>query len=446
MQSVLAAVSGGIDSMAMADILYAKGGVLKGIAHCNFHLRGAESDADAALVESWAAERRIPFFRADFDTAAYAAEKGISIEMAARELRYRFFAETARSKGFDAVAVAHNANDNAETLILNMLRGSGSRGMSGMKELSPLPVEGYGDIILLRPLLGKTRKEISEYVKSHGVPFREDATNSVNEFKRNRIRNLVFPVFEGINPSFVETLCADAAHVAEVDAIADEAYEKVRSRVVRGEDIDIQALRAEPHWKYFLFRILEDKGFNSSQADSLTALLESDGTVSGRRFLSEEYEALTAPSGLVFRKRPDAFAAEHEECIVVRTPGIYNFAGVRFSVEQFPRTPDIPLKQPQGSVIFDSEALPFPFIVRRWRSGDWFRPLGLGGAKKLSDLFTDLHLSIPEKERILVAIKPGLNKGDATHDRVSAVLGFRIDDSVKVTDSTINLTKICREV
>ena len=431
--------------MTMADILYARGGVLKGIAHCNFHLRGAESDADAALVESWAAERGIPFFRADFDTAACAAEKGISIEMAARELRYRFFAETARGHGFDAVAVAHNANDNAETLILNMLRGAGSRGMSGMKEESPLPVEGYGDIVLLRPLLGKTRKEISDYAESHGVPYREDSTNAESEYRRNRIRNLVFPVFEGINPSFVETLCADAAHIAEVDAIADEAYEKVRSRVVRGDDLDIKALRTEPHWKYFLFRIFEEKGFNASQADSLTELIESGGTVSGRRFLSEGYEALTAPSGLVFRKRPDSFAAEHEECIVVRVPGIYNFAGMRFSVESVSKTPDMPLKQPEGTIVFDAAALPFPFIVRKWRSGDWFRPLGLGGAKKLSDLFTDLHLSIPEKERILVAIKPGLNEGDATHDRVSAVLGLRIDDSVKVTESAVNLTKISVE-
>ncbi|MBO7544591.1 MAG: tRNA lysidine(34) synthetase TilS [Bacteroidales bacterium] len=445
MNSILAAVSGGIDSMTMADILYAKGGVLKGIAHCNFHLRGAESDADAALVESWAAEKGVPFFKADFDTAAYAAEKGISIEMAARELRYRFFAETAREHGFDTVAVAHNANDNAETLILNMLRGAGSRGMSGMKEESPLPVEGYGDIILWRPLLSKTRKEIVSYAEAHGVPYREDSTNAESEFKRNRIRNIVFPVFEGINPSFVETLCADAAHIAEVDAVADEAYEKVKAKVVEGENVNVAALREEPHWKYFLFRLMEEKGFNESQADSLTEVLESGETVSGRRFLSDEYEVLTAPSGLVVRKRLDSFAATQQECMIVRAPGTYEFAGVRFLVESVKWTPWMPLRQPNGTVAFDAEALPFPFIVRRWRSGDWFRPLGLGGAKKLSDLFTDLHLSIPEKERILVAIKPRLNEGDATHDRVSAVLGLRIDDSVKVTDSAVNLTKISVE-
>ena len=453
MQSILAAVSGGVDSMVMADILYAKGGVLKGIAHCNFHLRGAESDGDEALVASWAAERGVPFYKADFDTAGYAAEKGISIEMAARELRYRFFGETAREAGCDAVAVAHNANDNAETLILNMLRGAGSRGMSGMKEESPLPVEGYGDIVLLRPLLGRTRKEIAAYAASHGVPFREDSTNAECEYRRNRIRNLVFPVFEGINPSFVETLCADAARIAEVDAIAEEAYSKAMSAAMKGDLLDVAKLMKSPHWKYFIFRFLEERGLNASQAESLVKVLESGETVSGRRFLSDEYEVLTAPSGLIARKRLDSFAALQEECIVVRAPGVYNFAGVRFEAESFPRSADMPLKQPSGTIVFDAEALPFPFIVRRFRPGDWFRPLGLGGAKKLSDLFTDLHLSIPAKERILVALKPGANEGasgtacdgipvDTSHDRVSAVLGLRIDDSIKVTPSTSSCIRL----
>ena len=441
MNSILAAVSGGIDSMTMADILNARGGVLRGIAHCNFHLRGADSDADEALVASWAAERGIPFYKADFDTASYAAEKGISIEMAAREQRYSFFGETARAAGCDAVAVAHNANDNAETLILNMLRGAGSRGMSGMKEASPLPAEGFGDIVLLRPLLSMTRKEIAAYAASHGVPFREDSTNAECEYRRNRIRNLVFPVFEGINPSFVETLCADAAHIAEVDAIAGEAYAKALESAFDGDLLDTEKLRESPHWKYFLFRFLEDRGLNASQADSLVKVLESGETVSGKRFLSDEYEIVTAPSGIIARARLDTFAASQEECIIVRAPGVYNFAGARFEVESFPCTADLPLKQPAGTVIFDAAALPFPFIIRKWRSGDWFRPLGLGGAKKLSDLFTDLHLSIPEKQQVLVALKPGQNDASAP-DHISAVLGLRIDDSVKVLPSTESVIRI----
>ena len=442
MNFILAAVSGGIDSMTMADILYAKGGVLKGIAHCNFHLRGADSDADEALVASWAAERGIPFYKADFDTASYAAEKGISIEMAAREQRYRFFGETARAAGCDAVAVAHNANDNAETLILNMLRGAGSRGMSGMKEVSPLPAEGFGDIVLLRPLLSMTRKEIAAYAASRGVPFREDSTNAECEYRRNRIRNLVFPVFEGINPSFVETLCADAAHIAEVDAIAREAYAKALESAFDGDLLDIDKLRdSSPHWKYFLFRFLEERGLNASQADSLVKVLESGETVSGKRFLSDEYEIVTTPSGIIARARLDTFAASQEDCVIVRASGIYNFAGSRFEVESFPRSADLPLKQPAGTVIFDAVALPFPFIIRKWRSGDWFRPLGLHGAKKLSDLFSDLHLSIPAKEKVLVAIKPGQNDGSLS-DRISAVLGLRIDDSVKVLPSTESVIRI----
>ena len=211
---LLVAVSGGIDSMCLADKVRLSGEPFA-IAHCNFCLRGDESDGDEALVRRWAASNSIVCHVRSFDTRSYSAQKGISIEMAARELRYKWFGSLCREYGYEAVAVAHNAQDNAETLILNLLRGTGLRGILGMKPSGFIPVAEYSDIPLLRPLLGMTREEIEEYASAAGLPFRDDSTNFENDYKRNKLRNLVFPVFREINPSFVRTLNRDMERFGE---------------------------------------------------------------------------------------------------------------------------------------------------------------------------------------------------------------------------------------
>ena len=184
------------------------------VAHCNFGLRGAESDADEAFVREQAARHGIPCHVKQFDTEAFASAEGISIEMAARRLRYHWFGELCREHGYTAVAVAHNANDNAETLILNLLRGTGLKGITGMKAAGYIPDPDFGDIPLLRPLLEMTREEIVAFAREHGLNWREDSTNAQTDYKRNKIRNLVFPVFATINPSFVQTLNRDMERFA----------------------------------------------------------------------------------------------------------------------------------------------------------------------------------------------------------------------------------------
>ena len=209
---LLLAVSGGIDSMYLANRapeLFP--GARFGVAHCNFGLRGSESDGDEAFVRAWCDRHALPFYLRRFDTRAYAARNGLSIEMAARELRYAWFDELCREYGYEAVAVAHNADDNAETLVLNLLRGTGTRGLRGMGDRDGI----------VRPLLDTTREEIRNWMMDHGCAWREDSTNADNSPKRNRIRNEVFPVFARINPSFVRTLGEDMRRFARVDDIAD---------------------------------------------------------------------------------------------------------------------------------------------------------------------------------------------------------------------------------
>ena len=275
---ILLAVSGGIDSMYMAYKAIEQSQEFA-VAHCNFGLRGEESDGDEQFVRDWCGERGVRCFVKRFETASYAAEHGISIEMAARDLRYAWFAELCREHGFKGVAVAHNANDNAETLILNLLRGTGSRGIRGMGDSD-------GKI---RPLLKTTREEIRSWMISRGYSWREDRTNADSVYKRNLIRNEVFPLFARINPSFIQTLGRDMAHFAEVDDIAEDYFREAVEKLgcdLSDPVVNIPLLKSFKHWKYILWRILEPYNLSEETFGKLIALLESDRTISGKVFQS----------------------------------------------------------------------------------------------------------------------------------------------------------------
>ena len=436
---VLLAVSGGIDSMCMADMFCRAGGEYA-IAHCNFHLRGAESDADAEFVEKWASEHGVPFFRADFDTAAYASEHGISIEMAARELRYAWFARVAAQEGFDAVAVAHNANDNAETLILNLLRGTGLRGIRGMLVESLLPAGGR--IKLIRPLLGMTRAEIEAYAREHGVEYRVDSTNAENDAQRNRIRNEVFPEFAEINPSFVRTLNADMRHFAQADAIVDDYFRRAKAEIVSEDGtISVDKLLGFKHWEYLFFRLAEPCGFSEKTLESMVALLyeRAEGfpcTFAGKRFYSPTHVLETSSSGMTIRPRDEK--ADSDSSVTVFCPGDYYFKGRTVSIGFI--EPES-LKQDEGVLICDASALPFPFFLRGWQAGDWMRPFGMGGrAKKLSDIFTDRKMSLSDKESAIIVYSASLD--DTGDGRVAAVAGLRMDEALRVREGSAKVLRI----
>lgn len=428
-EAVLLAVSGGVDSMCMAELfLNSTAKVRFALAHCNFHLRGEESDSDEALVRAWAESHGVIFIKKDFDTKEYAASNGVSIEMAARELRYTWFAEVCRERGIAALAVAHNANDNAETMILNMLRGTGVKGMTGMRSSSLLP---GSDARLIRPLLGFTRKDIHEYAVSHGLQWHEDSTNADSAYKRNCIRNEVFPLFERLNPSFLTTLNEDMERFAQVQSVADEYVRSVSAEIARLEDnglpvIERQKLTSKKDWEYVLFRLLGPFGFTSSVVADLVSVLKSGGTVSGRTFVAHEYLAVTSAREIVIS--PVAELAEATD-LTINGPGTYSLNGIEFSVSLSDDVKDV--KTSVGETKLD---LPFPFTIRHWQPGDWMLPLGMRGRKKLSDMFVDLKLDILEKKKALVIADEG--------SHVLALVGHRIDDSVKVTKDTSSVTVI----
>ena len=470
--SFLLAVSGGIDSMCLADMwLRCFGPDSFAMAHCNFHLRGEESDGDEALVTKWAEENDVRLHRVDFDTAGYAAENGLSIEMAARELRYTWFGELCGKHGYKAVVVAHHADDNAETLILNMVRGAGLKGLTGMKPVSPLSFrasEASREISILRPLLTFTRKQIEGHVFAWKVPYREDSTNSSVEYRRNSIRHEVFPIFERMNPSYVRTLNREMTYLSDASSIVEEwCKEHVKEVIVplsfrpsdqlsfrpseaSGEiSISITSLLEIPQWRYLLYYILEPYGFNTSVLESLENLLTSDRTISGKRFESDGYVLRTERGALVVVPKM-AGQAGHDAPVIpdligdpflpVRGAGAYHINGQRIVVETLPWTPDMPLKQPAGTLILDAAKLKFPFVCRVWRNGDWLIPLGMKGKKKLSDLFTDLKYGHFEKEASLVIVDC---RGDmAENQHVAAVLPVRIDDRYKVTSDTKEIIRI----
>ena len=440
---VLLAVSGGIDSMCMAELFAAlEPGVSFAMAHCNFHLRGEESDGDEAFVRSWASAHGIRIHVRDFDTETYARRNGISIEMAARDLRYAWFAELCVQYGYKAVAVAHNANDNAETLILNMLRGSGLNGLSGMSRVSSLP--GMQTIPLLRPLLDSTRKQIDGYMFANRHEYRNDSTNALSDYKRNRIRNEAFPIFETVNPSFVRTLNREMGYFAEAGEIVNDWCRAAASSVVREDaqrelvSIDIEKLMAYRHWRYLLYYILEPYAFNSAVLASLEDLLTSSRTISGKRFESAGYELLTGRGELLLR--PSAVPAV-QDIMPVRGAGTYHFNGRTFRFEVLDRTPEMSLKQPEGVLVMDADKLRFPFVMRRWRSGDWLVPFGMRGRKKVSDLFADLKYDALQKDAAVIIVDT-CTDGMAESQHIAAVAGVRIDDRYKILSDTRKIVRI----
>ena len=401
---ILLAVSGGIDSMYLANRaseLFP--GALLALAHCNFCLRGEESDGDEAFVRQWCRERGMECHVKRFDTLGYAEAHGLSTEMAARELRYGWFAQLCSEYGYEATAIAHNADDDAETLMLNLIRGTGLRGISGMGERPGI----------VRPLLRTSREEIRKWMLEHGCSWREDSTNAQSLYKRNVLRNEIFPRLRDLNPSLTATLCEDMERFAQAGAIVEDYWLDARERVLCGDgSIDLRALLGLKHWEYVLWRLLEGSGIRKGEFEDLRDTLRSGRQIGGKRF------------GPVV-----ATSTRLELCATSVCDG------PELLCELLPREALSSLKQEEGCLVLDADKVPQPLRIRHFQPGDWMRPLGMGGRrKKLSDILKELGYTVGSKAGVRVLEIEG--------SHVGAILCSRIDETLKVDGTTSRVLRL----
>lgn len=408
---LLLAVSGGVDSMVMLHLAqHSSLAMTLAVAHVNFSLRPGDCDLDEALVREVCDSCGIPFHTKKFDTLGYAREKGISIEMAARELRYGWFSELMAGHGFGRLLVAHNQNDSAETMLLNMLRGTGLRGLCGIREVNDL---------VLRPMLGFSRAEIETFAAAKGIRFREDATNSDVDIARNRLRHNVFPEFEKINPSFLATIATDMRHLQQAESVLDSLLEEKCDKICHtagdAQFISIAALCSERHREYWLFRILEPYGFTPAQ---IAAALETIDAQSGKEFTSATHRLIRD------REYFKIYPLSAADC--------------RLEVSVFDRPAEFtPKGAPAGVLYADADTLIMPLQMRPWRHGDRFVPLGMKGSRLVSDFFTDLKLDLEQKQRARIVYWE-----DAAGEHIVAVAPYRIADRHKITTSTKRIAEI----
>ncbi len=417
-RKLILAVSGGIDSMTLATAAY-MGGIPFEVAHCNFHLRGEDSNLDESLVRSWCSERNIVCHVKSFDTQAFASSQGVSIEMAARELRYAWFATLG-----DCVMVAHNANDNAETLLLNLTRGTGIRGLCGMAPSTKMKLSAKIDgLMVLRPFLGISRREIEEFALENKIPYREDVTNADVAYKRNRIRHQVIPALEALNPSFLKTVSDETARFRDVSSIADEYFNSALGGCLPGPEgarVKLSLLASLGHRDYVLFRLMEPYGYNSADVAAVSDLMTSGRQAPGKVFRCGAFVAYFTSDEFVI----EPFASSFEP-VTVTGEGEWRCgdSNVLVIVEDVPSD----LKSP-GCIYADAALLPFPFVLRPWREGDWMKPLGMRGKKrKLSDIFVSLKVPSAKKGAVILLSYPGVD------GRVGAIVGWdKIDDGLSV--------------
>ena len=411
---ILLAVSGGIDSMVMLN-LFVELKVDISLAHCNFSLRGCESDADEALVAETAQKLGLELFTKRFEPTKYASSQGVSLQMAARELHYAWFNALCREQGFKAVAVAHNANDNAETLLINLTRGAGIKGLSGIRPKNQS---------VIRPLLFALRSEIEGYAAEHGVAFRTDASNADTKYTRNYMRHMVIPNLQGINPSVVETINQASQHLASAWELVSEQLAAFRLGACKamGDELhySIAHLMAYPHRSLFLAEELIPLGFSPHVVNSIEKAITGQ---SGKIFNSPSHQIIKDREALILTQR-SAQRAAHTKIFIDDSLVL---SIINLSVERVYINGNYSIPSDPTCAALDANRLTFPLTLRRCKPGDWFIPLGMKGRKKISDFFIDSKVPVHKKRNTLIVESDGA---------VAWVVGHRIDNRFKITPGT----------
>jgi len=420
----LAAVSGGIDSVVLCE-LCKQSGIHFSIAHCNFQLRGEESERDENFVRSIGEKYAVELFVKKFNTAAYANQNKISVQEAARDLRYDWFVQLKNEKGFSFTLLAHHADDNIETLLMNFFRGTGLEGLTAM------PEENREDKYILRPLLDVRRKEIIEFAKQNNLSWAEDSSNASSKYTRNFFRNELLPAIKKAYPQVEENLLANIERMKKTNEVYQPAVEELKKKICEqfAAEIRIPVLKLMKYQhSSIIYEIIKDYGFGEKQVEEVIKLADAE---SGKFIENEHYQIIKNRKWFVIARK----AANTDTTAIEEGMEKVYFGGGELQLKSIP-VEKFRLQKKEDIAQLDAKHIEFPLLLRKWKQGDYFYPLGMRKKKKLARFFIDQKLPKNQKENTWVI---------ESNKKIIWIIGMRIDDRFKVVDSTkqvltINLT------
>ena len=414
---VLIAVSGGVDSMVLAHLML-QSGFSMGVAHVNYRLRGDDSEEDEALVRDWCHAHEVSFFLHRVDPAIYDARE--SIQMVARKERYSFFDQLRNKQGFTKVATAHNANDNLETVLLNLTKGTGIHGLTG------IAMEGPG---LIRPLLFATKEEIYAFARSEAISWREDVSNQKNDYQRNLIRNEVVPLLKKINPALESTLQDTLLRLQGTAQLLEQAVGVKKAVETEGRLLlNVEWYQGHPDQLVILTELIKPYGFGFADARDLSGAILSGQP--GKLFYSGGYEMNLDRGQLYITRRMDT--SVEGEVMVPKDEGTVSVGTFNIHLTYFSGNELLP-HDPTTTAFFDPDELTFPLKLRPWKQGDAFYPLGMAGKKKVSDFMIDSKIPVTLKKEVLVLESDG---------QIAWIVGHRMDNRFKITSKTARMLKL----
>lgn len=416
-EPLIIGVSGGADSMALLHILMSLGYNCI-VAHCNFHLRTTESDTDELFVRNYALSHKLEFHSIDFDTIRYSEDNKISIEMAARDLRYNWFNELMQKHKAQAIAVAHHADDNIETMLMNLVRGTGFRGLTGIQPRNEN---------VIRPLLCLSRMEIEYYLTQYNLEHIEDSSNASSVYKRNKFRNEVLPLLTEINPSIRQTLYDSLERFKGSYSIYQQAIANIEKEIVHKKEntisIDIEKLKKQIDISTILYELLQSYGFSAATIKLIENQLNAEP---GRLFYSDSHRLLKDRNQLIITAKELNF----KEVYFISEFDTEISQPIHLNISTCKVTADFSVSKLKNRVHIDASMLEFPLILRRWQEGDVFIPYGMNQRKKVSDFFIDNKLSLFEKENTWILV---------SGNDIVWIVGQRVDNRYAVTSQTINV-------
>lgn len=409
-KKIVVAVSGGLDSIVLLELLV-KSGCQIGIAHVNFQLRGEESDQDEAFVVGLATAYKVPVFVKRFETKNYATATGVSIQMAARELRYDWFYDLLNSEKYDCLATAHHLNDNLETVLINFTRGTGLTGLKGIQTANEK---------IIRPLLDFNRIQIEDFARSNQLSWREDSSNSSDDYGRNFIRHQVVPKLKELNPSLEETFARNIERWSAAKELMDLGIHQIKQQFrsdSKGQVKILKSLFEKFRQPAILWELIKEFGFKFDECEKI---VEASKGHSGKRFLSSEYQLVVDREALLITAHPvqwnEIQIEEDQEQALFGSWELTLSTEAKWEIQHDPCV-----------VLIDKDKLAYPLVWRLWREGDFFYPLGMDHKKKVSDFLIDSKIAVSDKDHVTVIESAG---------RIIWVAGYRIDNRFKITEKT----------